>query len=232
MRRYMKARFYSAASAISALALFALLPGAKAETVTLANQVASPNQSTATSSTIATPHSTTFFNFILSTSGSIPFEKLSPFSSNSVHYSVISAIPGGGHNGDPADFGSAVYNVPVGATTFTILWGSPDPYNQITFWSGPAGSNGVGTGSAIIISGATSYLTAATADKGYDLATFDIAGVESIELSDEGQSAFEYADITFGTTPLPPALPLFAGGLGIMSVFARRRKRNAQAVAI
>ena len=31
-------------------------------------------------------------------------------------------------------------------------------------------------------------------------------------------------------TPLPAALPLFAGGLGIIGLLARRRKRNANAV--
>ena len=34
-----------------------------------------------------------------------------------------------------------------------------------------------------------------------------------------------------GTTPLPAALPLFASGLGAMSLFGWRRKRKAQAVA-
>ena len=32
-------------------------------------------------------------------------------------------------------------------------------------------------------------------------------------------------------TPLPAALPLFAGGLGVMGLLGRRRKRNAQALA-
>ena len=31
------------------------------------------------------------------------------------------------------------------------------------------------------------------------------------------------------TTPLPAALPLFAGGLGVMGLLARRRKRKAVA---
>jgi hypothetical protein len=37
----------------------------------------------------------------------------------------------------------------------------------------------------------------------------------------------------FAPTPLPAALPLFAGGLGIMGLFGRRRKRkNAAAIAV
>jgi hypothetical protein len=33
------------------------------------------------------------------------------------------------------------------------------------------------------------------------------------------------------STPLPTALPLFAGGLGLLGMFARRRKQKASAVA-
>jgi hypothetical protein len=36
--------------------------------------------------------------------------------------------------------------------------------------------------------------------------------------------------VNIGTTPLPGALPLFAGGLGAFGLFGSRRKRNAQAV--
>ena len=37
------------------------------------------------------------------------------------------------------------------------------------------------------------------------------------------------ADIHFSTTPLPAALPLFAGGLGMIGLIARRRKRKPSA---
>ncbi|HEY5504498.1 MAG TPA: VPLPA-CTERM sorting domain-containing protein [Sedimentisphaerales bacterium] len=36
---------------------------------------------------------------------------------------------------------------------------------------------------------------------------------------------------TLGTTPLPAALPLFATGLGVMGLVARRRKRKSAATA-
>jgi MYXO-CTERM domain-containing protein len=49
-------------------------------------------------------------------------------------------------------------------------------------------------------------------------------------LEDAGSAAFEYADQTLGgnvtDTPLPAALPLFAGGLGLVALFSRRRKQN------
>jgi|ERR1022692_2571141 hypothetical protein len=44
---------------------------------------------------------------------------------------------------------------------------------------------------------------------------------------------FEFDDLTqtTATTPLPAALPLFAGGLGVIGLLARRRKRKAAALA-
>jgi hypothetical protein len=36
---------------------------------------------------------------------------------------------------------------------------------------------------------------------------------------------------TLNYTPLPAALPLFAGGLGLLGMFARRRKQKASAIA-
>ena len=36
---------------------------------------------------------------------------------------------------------------------------------------------------------------------------------------------------TINYTPLPAALPLFAGGLGLLGMFARRRKQKASAIA-
>jgi hypothetical protein len=38
-------------------------------------------------------------------------------------------------------------------------------------------------------------------------------------------------DVSVTQTPLPAALPLFAGGLGVMGLLARRRKRKAATVA-
>ena len=34
-------------------------------------------------------------------------------------------------------------------------------------------------------------------------------------------------DVTLAPTPLPAALPLFAGGLGLLGLFARRKKQGA-----
>jgi hypothetical protein len=44
-----------------------------------------------------------------------------------------------------------------------------------------------------------------------------------------GLSNFRSFDVT--TTPLPAALPLFAGGLGLIGMFARRKKRTTSVLA-
>lgn len=43
---------------------------------------------------------------------------------------------------------------------------------------------------------------------------------------------FLSGDATIASTPVPATLPLLAGGLGLVGVFARRKKRNAQAFSV
>lgn len=127
--------------------------------------------------------------------------------------------------------GTAVYNIPTGASGLSILWGSPDSYNTLTFYSEVDGGGsilGSFTGSNLLIQ---SY--------GHDLVTFqtmlNTPLFESIVLT-SSVNAFEFADLSvtpsnggpggFGTTPLPAALPLFAGGLGLYGLLARRRRQQ------
>ena len=124
--------------------------------------------------------------------------------------------------------GSAVYN--VGASTYSILWGTPDTYNQIKFYDGPGGSgNLIGT---FIGSDLGCYsLTDANNCNGnrYDLVTFGVNSgvIGSVVLSDTtGSAAFEFGTVA---TPLPAALPLFATGLAGLGLLGWRRKRKAAA---
>ncbi len=120
--------------------------------------------------------------------------------------------------------GSAIYNFAGPATELSILWGSPDSYNTLTFYSG---LNGMGTP---VYSITGSQLDIQT--YGHDLVDFTFAGgtFESVVL-DSGENAFEFADLQDDLlTPLPATLPLFAGGLGFVGYLTRRKKR-VQAVA-
>ena len=50
-------------------------------------------------------------------------------------------------------------------------------------------------------------------------------------LATGGISSDDTITATLASTPLPAALPLFAGGLGLLGMFARRRKQKASAIA-
>jgi hypothetical protein len=64
------------------------------------------------------------------------------------------------------------------------------------------------------------------AGAGAQLVTFAFNGLDitSVVLIDSGTAAFEYSNVQF--TPIPAALPLFAGGLGLMGLLGRRRKQK------
>lgn len=120
--------------------------------------------------------------------------------------------------------GSATYNFAGPATDLSLLWGSPDSYNTLTFYSG---LNGTGTP---VYSITGSQLNIQT--YGHDLVDFTFAGgtFEFVVL-DSGENAFEFADLQDALlTPLPATLPLFAGGLGLFG-FLTGRKKRAQALA-
>jgi hypothetical protein len=122
--------------------------------------------------------------------------------------------------------GSATYDFAKGATQLSLLWGSPDSYNSLTFYSGVDG-----TGSA---------LARVTGDQlllqtyGHDMVDISLGGAvfESVILT-SSSNAFEFAELKDApATPLPATLPLFAGGLGLIVLYTRRKKRVQFARAI
>jgi len=73
-------------------------------------------------------------------------------------------------------------------------------------------------------SGAVEFFTT-FGELGTDVVTYDFT------LASGGASNIGTVDIAVTTTPLPAALPLFAGGLGALGLFGWRRKRKAAAIA-
>jgi hypothetical protein len=64
--------------------------------------------------------------------------------------------------------------------------------------------------------------------------TLTSIGLTSFQLFGTGISSTDGGTVTINAvaaTPLPAALPLFAGGLGLLGMFARRRKQKASAFA-
>jgi len=206
----MKTRLYTAAIAASLVAAFA--QSSSAATVSISSESYSGSPYAGTGFDTLASSSTGFFT--QTTAGSIANVQRSPFASSSTNYSAIS-------NNAVYTAGSATYNYAAGLTSFSFLWGSPDSYNTVKFYSGQGGTGsvvGTFTGSS---------LADPTKGLGYDLVTFSAAGgtIGSVVLSDSGQPAFEYGNVT--PTPLPAALPLFASALGIGGVFLRLRKKKA-----
>jgi hypothetical protein len=204
----MRWRLYSSACIAVAVSAMALIDTANASSVSILSQSASPTASTATSS-FMDPFIGFSGSFMPSVTGSVFNEALSPFVDQKLSYSVLSF--------DSAGPGSATYST-VGGSEFSFLWGSPDPYNVVTFYSGVDGSG------SVVGSYTGNELSAATPDKGYDFVTFSISGVDSVVISNTGQAAFEYADVD--PAPIPPTVLLFAGGLGLVGFFGWRKKRK------
>jgi hypothetical protein len=152
------------------------------------------------------------------TSGTIGGTQSSPWVASSTPLALFSCVdcsptpPGTGSE-------TVTYNNLAGTSTFSILWGTPDAYNTLTL----TGANG----NTFSLTGAQLAASAGIApSSGFDWVTFTVTGTtfSSAALFDDGTAAFEYADVTF--TPLPAALPLFAGGLGMIGLLGRRRKRQ------
>jgi len=154
---------------------------------------------------------------------SVPGSYRSPFE----NFASPHAIPGAyllapftaiGATGVPSSF--ATYDLGSPQTSLVALWGSPDAYNTLEFWSLPGGTGSLlssFTGSDLSIQ-----------SFGHDLVTFLAEGAEtfqSVVLRSSG-AAFEFAAVQQNAVPLPAALPLFGTGLGLLAYVGRRRKKR------
>jgi len=129
--------------------------------------------------------------------------------------------------------GKATYNFDSPVTTLGFLWGSPDNYNHITFYTGLNA-----TGDNFTLNSTNPPIDIQT--YGHDQIGFHAdVGFLSVVLSTE-KNAFEYANLFAlgptpedfpSSTPLPAALPHFAAGLGAFGLLGWRRKRKSEAVA-
>jgi hypothetical protein len=134
-------------------------------------------------------------------------------------YSVL----GGGTNGGPS--GTATYN--INAPTADFLWGSPDPYNEVTFFSEP---DGMGTNLGSFNGTDLACFITSCNQTSFDLVTFaatsgDIGSlVVSNSMNGMGSGpAFEFAGPD--PIPLPPAIFLLGSVLGAAFWLGRRKRR-------
>jgi hypothetical protein len=139
----------------------------------------------------------------------VPGDRRSPWLDNTTPYSILSE---GGTA--PA---AAIYNFAPGTNVVSFLWGSPDIYNFVVFYSGPNGVPGteIGTAGAANpewFTGSDLACYATTCQQlGFDFVTFtDIGGtIGSMTLYDSGQAAFEFSNVD----PSPVPGPIVGGGI-------------------
>jgi hypothetical protein len=151
-------------------------------------------------------------NFLQGVVGSVSGSYESPYANNTP-FNVITV-----------EGGDAIYN--VGASSYSVLWGSPDSYNEIEFF---AGADGMGGQIGSTLTGCDLTQNACTG-AGFDLVTFMVntGTIGSVELiNTAGPAAFEFG--TVSTTPLPATLPLFATGFAGFGLLARCRRKQATA---
>jgi len=120
---------------------------------------------------------------------------------------------------------------------YSLIENSTSSFGEDTvkLYSGLNGSGSVLATLALAPNSATVACTT-TGDEfcTWSLASFSNFGVaQSVyfgPLQSTPLEGYEFDDFTF-STPLPAALPLFAGGLGVISLFGLRRKRKSRAAA-
>lgn len=164
-----------------------------------------------------------------STGGSFPGYALNPWADldPTKPFSVID--PGSGTSTN------AMYTQAKNTTTFSILWGSANSYNTITFNTSD-GNSTTYNGSLFPDCCQSGVPTHDWATFAVDLLDFPGVTIASVVLSDSGTAAFEFSNATegltpAGATPLPAALSLFAGGLGLIGLLGRRKRSGSAALA-
>ncbi|MFT3731269.1 MAG: hypothetical protein QM780_07570 [Hyphomicrobium sp.] len=117
--------------------------------------------------------------------------------------------------------GQAIFNLE--GNSLSLLWGSPDTYNVLNFYSD---EDGVGLLASYSPGSSITGGSISATQGGFDLVTFLLSeSFKSVGFSSGGTPAFEFANLV-ATTPIPPALILFASGLGLLG-FSGLRRRNS-----
>lgn len=106
-----------------------------------------------------------------------------------------------------------------GLSYFGFLWGSPDAYNQVTFWNGNT-QLGTYNGSAVMAppNGNQSFASF------FNVSTIGNDVITKVTFASSGM-AFETDNHAFVTAvPEPETYAMMLAGLGLMASIARRRK--------
>jgi hypothetical protein len=124
-----------------------------------------------------------------------------------------------------AGTGTATYDYgAAGRNSFSLMWGSPDAYNVLTFFDGATqvgqfigAANGLYPGATII-----PLSNLGTTASGFVNLVFSGFFTKVVFDNNPGTNSFEFAQVN--TVPLPAAGLLLFGALGGLGLMSRRRK--------
>jgi hypothetical protein len=108
--------------------------------------------------------------------------------------------------------------------------GGAATFNPSTFsLTNVAGTGAVGNGATNVDGSTTGGLQYALCNTAYLGGTLGCTNDANLRFN--GTDFAAAGSLVLAQTPLPAALPLFAGGLGLLGMFTRRRKQKASAIA-
>jgi hypothetical protein len=193
--------------------------GADAATIDIAVTL-TPEQTAAATLDVLAPTSTTG-GFFSNATGSVGGVRRSP-------YDTVAGLASTGKYHSVQGGGSATYVFDDLQTGFSLLWGSPDSYNTLTFFNGadevivgPLGTS---------VTGAEIGARAPISPLGgkFAFVTFGDILFDKVVLT-SGSNAFEYGlvESTPAPVPLPAAGWMLIAGLGALAAAGRARRARA-----
>lgn len=197
-------------------AAFALAAVA-ADAATITKTTTAPDPAFAVLDVLA-PTSTTG-GFLANQTGSVSGVRRSP-------YDTVAGLQNSGKYHSVQAGGTATYLFGRDQSSFSLLWGSPDDYNTLSFFNDDAQID------LSVIDG-----VAGMGVKGSEIATFAPASPQGLQFANvtfsgflfdkvvfaSGKNAFEYGLVSATPVPLPAAAWLLLAAIGGLGVMSRRR---------